>query len=488
MSDSESDSHPIEQFNVENPPNYNKKRGSTSSSDSEDDIIFKNEVTAADLGLNSSLTKNKVYCGLRGDSEISAILNVSVSAIGGGCFGFPFIMYDGGIIVSLLIFLFVTACIFYSIDLLRSFIVETKYFSFALMTETILGSNWLKLYSICSLLIYMSMEVSYLSSIYIYIQGMFDLDGILFHILYFLISIIIEALICLYISKIDKMHLLSIISITCFFFLLISIIISSIIAKIKGEVGDKFTSNNLFFPNIIPDTIMNRLLKISSYMIDYVFAFSYHSTFPTLFGNLDNLNHKNSRKVHLISFTIVFSAYLLITIFGFLLSDKVPIELFQERDRDFSDGWVYLRIPVKFVLCIYLLTLVPIRFIVLRDNYITLIGKKKISSFKEFIIIIIFIFICNVFVLCVGLFEKMKTYDLDLKNLARAFGGMFGIIISFYLPIVNYISVNGKKKIRSWIGYIITGFFLIIGCLSTAYSIYQIIFGKDITREKKRMK
>ena len=182
MSDSESDSHPIEQFNVENPPNYNKKRGSTSSSDSEDDIIFKNEVTAADLGLNSSLTKNEVYCGLRGDSEISAILNVSVSAIGGGCFGFPFIMYDGGIIVSLLIFLFVTACIFYSIDLLRSFIVETKYFSFALMTETILGSNWLKLYSICSLLIYMSMEVSYLSSIYIYIQGMFDLDGILFHI------------------------------------------------------------------------------------------------------------------------------------------------------------------------------------------------------------------------------------------------------------------------------------------------------------------
>ena len=82
----------------------------------------------------------------------------------------------------------------------------------------------------------------------------------------------------------------------------------------------------------------------------------------------------------------------------------------------------------------------------------------------------------------------MKTHDLDLKNLARAFGGMFGIIISFYLPIVNYISVNGKKKIRSWIGYIITGFFLIIGCLSTAYSIYQIIFGKDITREKKRMK
>ena len=213
-----SDSHQIEQFNIENPNRLYSKRGrgsgmTTNSDiiedeiDSNDNIIFEREVASLDLGLKSKNGVNRSYCGIRGDSEISCILNIVVSAIGGGCFSLPHLMYEGGIVVSLIIFLFVTICVAYTIDLLRSFVVDTKYFSFALMTETILGSKGLKVYAVSSFVIYVSMEVSYLTSMYYYITSIFE-TGTLFCIIYFVITMIIEVFICFYISKIAKMHLL----------------------------------------------------------------------------------------------------------------------------------------------------------------------------------------------------------------------------------------------------------------------------------------
>ena len=96
---------------------------------------------------------------------------------------------------------------------------------------------------------------------------------------------------------------------------------------------------------------------------------------------------------------------------------------------------------------------------------------------RELIIISIFIFICNIFVFGVGIFEVLTVNDMNIKSVIQAFGGMFGVIICFCLPVVNYVSVNGKKKIKSILGYIITFIFVIIGCFSTAFSIYRLIFG-----------
>ena len=481
--------HQIEQFNIENPSNLYSKRGSGMSSnndisqdvDSNDNIIFENVSSSTDHLGSSKYGVKKSFCGIRGDTEISGILNIVVSAIGGGCFSLPHIMYDGGIIVTLLLFLFVTVCVAYSIDLLRSFVVDTKYFSFALMTETILGHQWLQLYAVSSFIIYVSMEVSYLTSIYGYIKHIFSdhNDTIWFYIIYFLISMTIEVFICFYISKVSKMHLLSIISISCFFLLLISLIIISLLANIRHKVGSKFTIDNLFFPRINPDTMMNRLLKIASYLTEYVYSYSYHSTFPTLIGNLHHVTHSKTQKVHLISFGIVFGAYFLTTFFGFIMSDK----MFKDYGEYFKGDWTYLIVPYTIVLCIYLLTLIPIRFIVLRDNYITLIGEKKMTISKELIIICIFVFICNIFAF---IFEKFDTSlkSLNIKSILQTFGGMFGVIISFCLPVVNYVSVNGKRKIKSVIGYFITGFFMIVGLLSTVNSIYQIIFGNNEDNEE----
>ena len=70
-------------------------------------------------------------------------------------------------------------------------------------------------------------------------------------------------------------------------------------------------------------------------------------------------------------------------------------------------------------------------------------------------------------------FEK-RVKRLQIKTLVQAFGGFFGVIISFCLPVINYVSVNGKRKKKSIIGYIILGIFSITGILSTGRTFYQI--------------
>ena len=125
--------HPIESLNIENPKDKTENSESENEMQDEDNtndnIIFQED--SLELGKRNRARINKVYCGIKGDSVLSGILNLTVSAIGGGCFSFPYMMYEGGIIVILLVFLLVTICIFYSLDLLRSFVVDTKYFSFA---------------------------------------------------------------------------------------------------------------------------------------------------------------------------------------------------------------------------------------------------------------------------------------------------------------------------------------------------------------------
>lgn len=104
------------------------------------------------------------------------------------------------------------------------FVVDTKFFSFALMTSQILGDNWLKVYTISL------------------ISNLIDFSGdnrIIINIFYFIITISTEIFICSYISNIQKVHLLSLVSLVLFIIILIYIIIQGISSAIV-ESSDKF--------------------------------------------------------------------------------------------------------------------------------------------------------------------------------------------------------------------------------------------------------
>ena len=449
----------IEQFNIENPP---KACVDEDDDYSNQNIVFQGDVSTCEYNEDTKELQ-KAYCGITGDSELSAILNVVVSAIGANCFNFAYILQDAGLLYALFMFLFVTICIYYSIDLLRSFIVDTKYYSFALMTEKILGPRWLKLYAISSLIVYLSMVVNCENMIYSYVTGILeqiikqqknednttssqdedvnDDIPVLFKLIYYVGSAVAEILICIF-TKNTKIHLLSIVALSCFSFILLCIIIVSIKKNITGEVTGKFTENSLLYPK--EKHGFTGTLDVLSNFVTFVYGYCYHSTFPTLMGNLYIVNESTTKRVHIISFASIFCAFFLITFFGFLYEKDVPIVLFIQNIQKIIHS-EFILIVFKIILSLFFFTLIPIRFMIVRDNYTTLIGKKKVTPKKEMIWTSLFIIVSNIIVILLNLNEKEK-YQLEITKFIQIFGGIFGVIICFFcqLLIIHQLTVKLK--------------------------------------------
>ena len=70
-----------------------------------------------------------------------------------------------------------------------------------------------------------------------------------------------------------------------------------------------------------------------------------------------------------------------------------------------------------------------------------------------------------------------------ITNFIQLTGGIFGVIISFVLPVINYIGANGKRKIKSIIGYGLAIIFCAIGLLSVGFSIYGLNIKNDYVNE-----
>ena len=107
-------------------------------------------------------------------NEFICINNLLASALGGGSFVFPYILYQVGIITSLLIYILVSISVYYSLDLLRRFVVDSKYFSFSFIVQKTLGHLWLKIYTISAFLFYMSCIVNYLDLLFDFNKSMID--------------------------------------------------------------------------------------------------------------------------------------------------------------------------------------------------------------------------------------------------------------------------------------------------------------------------
>ena len=144
--------------------NLNDNDDMTNMNLSKDNILY--EVEDLKLHNSISLGSNISYCGIKGNSVLSAILNLCSAAIGAGVLTFPYVIATLGIFNTIVIFLIVACCVYHTLELLRSFVVDTKYYSYSLMTETTLGKKWLMVYSFSSFIYYISVNINYLSLLY----------------------------------------------------------------------------------------------------------------------------------------------------------------------------------------------------------------------------------------------------------------------------------------------------------------------------------
>ena len=435
------------------------------------DSIYRTE----DFNVNNSHTSNSesdiTYFGIKGNSILSGVLNISASTIGAGCLTFPWIIASLGFFFSFFIFTVVTLCIYYSLDLLRHFVVDTKNFSFSLMTENTLGKKWLMVYSFSSFIYYLSININYLNLLYSIFKSLFYSSSIFYGFIFLLTSCSFEIFLCIYTSKTTKMHLLSIITMFTFSFILLVTIIRGIYSCFVNDYP-KFRMENLFYPSEGKSGWLLFFFSITA-CIKYIYGYSYHSSFPTLLGNLKNINDATSKKVHKLSFGVICGSYILIAFFGYLIDDPVPKVLYRKyQDSNEND---FITVSLKLVIFVFLFSLIPSRYITIRDGYTSLIGKEKLTYKKDLMITTISLILSNAIIfLNEEIINDDSSIQLDIFTIfVNIFGGLFGVIICFGLPVINYAAINGKKKIKSIIGYVITVIFVIVGLLSVGYAFFE---------------
>ena len=246
---------PMEQLNPNNNSSFQKDLSNlidnndiTNMNLTNDNIIYEVE----DLKLHNSVSSNSniSYCGIKGNSVLSAILNLCSAAIGAGVLTFPYIIATLGIFKTILIFLIVAGCIYHTLDLLRSFVVDTKYYSYSFMTETTLGKKWLMIYSFSSFIYYISVNLNYLTLLYSMFKSTFVSHSSFYGFIFLLITCSIEIFLCLYTSKTTKINLLSLITMFSFAIIIIITIYRGIYSSIKGEYfTNKFSNKNLINPS-----------------------------------------------------------------------------------------------------------------------------------------------------------------------------------------------------------------------------------------------
>ena len=434
----------------------------------EDDLVIKDN--------NRPEIEVVSFCGISSDTQFSVIINLISSAIGGGCLNFPSILTSVGLPLTISIFLIVTVSEYYTIDLLRSFVVDTKFFSFGKITLEILKEKWLIIYAISSLIFYLSIEITYLSQIYTILSNLLGFSenySLLKNLIFFGLSIPLEIFIFLYYAKVQKIHLMSLIS--CFIFLLIFliIVITGTLNLFQEESENKDSS-------LIKPDIKDKLeffFSLMSFIIEYLYGYTYHNIYPNLLINLKNIDNKNTKFIHNISFIIILILYFCITFFGSFL--KVPMSdiLFTWNTyQEVNIGRVNL---FRVLICLFLFTSMPIRYIIIRDNYTCLLDKKNISEIS-FIKDLIAVILCTIFCNLIVYLTNISIIKFNIvTNFIQLFGGIFGVIICFILPVINYIGVNGKTKMKSILGYILTIVFSIIGLLSVGHSLHGIFIQND---------
>ena len=389
------------------------------------------------------------------------IINLIAGALGTGVFTFPLIVYNIGLFNSTICFIFVSASVYYSLDLLRRFVVDIRLYSYSTITQATLGYAWQVMYSVSSFIVYMMSISNYLKSLYnvtnSVIPGINE-NGVA-KFFYYFITYIIEVVLCIFTSNLSKIHILSLIAFWIMLIILIRVIIESIFnMSVESERFDYVTA----FEIKNGKDSWEKFLSLMTGLNDFLFGFISHSTFPTLLNSFSEPNDDiKTRKINKIQLIILYIIYGLFTFFGlFCLDQDNPQEIFLNKKTLENFGEYVFNI----LLMIYLIILVPIRYIIIRDNYTSILKKDYLPGKYEILATVLCLLINNLIACFLG-DSVVKTTFIEI------FSGIFGVFMCFILPVINYVKINSKNKIRAIIGFIISGLFLLIGISSIIFSL-----------------
>ena len=143
-----------------------------------------------------------------------------------------------------------------------------------------------------------------------------------------------------------------------------------------------------------------KFLSIMTALNNFLFGFISHSTFPTLLNSFSDPNNDlKTRKINRVQLIILYILYGLFTFFGlFCLNQNNPEEVILNKKNLDNVGEYFFNVLVM----IYLITLVPIRYIIIRDNYTSILKKDYLTGKYEILTTALCLLINNLITCFVG--------------------------------------------------------------------------------------
>ena len=401
-------------------------------------------------------------------------MTATAMTFGTGCMTFPYIIGQVGVVPGVVIFLLVSFSMLYTLDLLLKGSLNANTFNFGELTQKSLNNGGFIVYNVSTIIFLIGAVMTYqltsyqffmdIFAQYFYIQGQLLPLKWRYAIIITVSCFVIQVPLCLY-EKMSRLKYTPIIA-TC------AIIIIMLIIFIVFLFHIDFSSDDIkwFIGEGLNGDFWSKISVITNAFVVFMFGYLNHNGFLLVMKNLQNPTEKRTTKVMRRSFWIEFIVYFVLALSGYFLTPSNTNEMFlNTRLRVSGTALEYYFGVAKVIMVLCLQSLIPLRWSLLKESLFSFFKDNQINKTADTIITVVMLIIMNYSLLFVD----------NVVNIIGFVGGIFGVLVCYFIPLFIYIGIFGKKKVKSIIGYILLIFFGIIGVISTIFSLIKAFKGNS---------
>lgn len=471
-----SDNKPTEEVLISNTTSHPQHKITTVDNyDLDDETVQFDNKTMENINEEQRSFKERWFGPLTEGGVRVSTMTATAMTFGTGCMTFPYIIGQVGVVPGVVIFLLVSFSMLYTLDLLLKGSLNANTFNFGELTKKSLNNAGFIVYNVSTIIFLIGAVMTYQLTSYqffmdIFARYFYEKEESQLHLIKWRFAIIItvscfliQIPLCLY-EKMSKLKYTPIIA-TC------AIIIIMLIIFIVFLFHIDFSSNDIRWfigKRISEEPFWNKISIITNAFVVFMFGYLNHNGFLLVMKNLQNPTEKRTTKVMRRSFWIEFIVYFVLALSGYFLTPSNTKEMFLNTGLGGSgtDLEYYFGVA-KVIMVLCLQSLIPLRWSLLKESLLSFFKDNQINKTAETIITIVMLIIMNYSLLFVD----------NVVNIIGFVGGIFGVLVCYFIPLFIYIGIFGKKKVTSIIGYILLIFFGVIGVISTIFSLYSAFKG-----------
>jgi amino acid permease len=379
---------------------------------------------------------------------------------GGGCLAFPSAMKSLGWAMALILFLVVAIFSYYTLVILMQSGIRKKTYNYNGLIELSMGSKMVWFSDINNLILCMGVIMSYQKFIYSFATDILDaFFGVDKNDKLIQISIILFCFLFIQIplTLLRKIAYLQYVSILGSFALIYSIIVILSETYTKHNISIK-TYEIVAFEKFGWDYVNS--------MAIYLFGFCSHNGMFQVFIELNRPSKNRYAKILNRSFLLEIVLYLSIGFSGYFsflgaTTDNIL------SNYDIDDKFILVS-KISLFICLH--CSMAINYNIMRASYESILlkpGEKKFTFFKDLLLSVFTLFICNVFV-----------YFVDsVSKILGIFGGISTVVISYFNPIMIYVLTNNHSRFSAYnlFAYFVLIITSLVGIVSTGYSLVDFV-------------